>query len=160
MRITRPTVDRRSEAERGFSLVEVIIAIGVLAGVLISIASMFMLGGRQVKTGKTITQATAIANDIMEQFDQRSFTALYTSLGAAATDTTKTVYSNVTGSPIASWQPTITSKLENGVASVTVLPKGPGTPTFGSATGLRLTVGLTWSELGRPQTVTVSTMRF
>jgi len=46
--------------ERGFSLVEVVIAIGVLAGVLLSICSMFILGGRQLKGGKTMTEATAI----------------------------------------------------------------------------------------------------
>ncbi|HXH27582.1 MAG TPA: hypothetical protein VNL37_00960 [Candidatus Polarisedimenticolia bacterium] len=160
MRLTRRTADGDRQADRGFSLIEVVLAIGLLAGVLISIASMFLLGGRQVKTGKTITEATTMANDFMEQLEQRSFTALYTSLGAAATDTTKTVFSNVTGSPIASWQPTISAALQQGVASVTILPKGPGTPTFGSATGIRVTVTLTWSDLGHPHTVAVSTARF
>ncbi|MBI4169480.1 MAG: hypothetical protein HY510_06025, partial [Acidobacteria bacterium] len=85
----------RGVGGEGFSLVEVILAIGILAGVLISISSMFMLGGRQVKVGKTITVATVLCHDIMETFDARSFNALYTDLGAAAGDTTKTVFSNV-----------------------------------------------------------------
>jgi len=151
---------RHGQAERGFSLVEVVIAIGVLAGVLLSICSMFILGGRQVKTGKTITEATAISHAIMESFDTLSFTALYTTFGAAATDTTKTVTSTTTGTPITPWQTEIDRKLQGGVATVTLLPEGPATPNFGTATGIRITVALTWTELGRAQTVTLSTVRF
>jgi prepilin-type N-terminal cleavage/methylation domain-containing protein len=43
--------NRSGSVEAGFSLIEVVIAIGVLAGVMLSIASMFIMGGRQVKTG-------------------------------------------------------------------------------------------------------------
>src|SRR6266487_2344256 len=64
--------------EAGFSLIEVVIAIGVLAGVLLSICSMFILGGRQVKGGKTMTEATALAHDLMETFDKLSYIGLYT----------------------------------------------------------------------------------
>ncbi len=146
--------------EKGFSLIEVIIAIGVLSGVLVSISSMFLLGGRQVKVGKTMTQATALCHDIMESFDTRSFTALYVDLGAASTATTHTVFSNVSGSAIEAWQTEISRKLEGGVASVAITPMGAGTPNFGSATGIRINVNLTWNELGRPQTVRLSTTRF
>lgn len=149
----------RGVGGEGFSLVEVILAIGILAGVLISISSMFMLGGRQVKVGKTITAATVLCHDIMETFDARAFSALYTDLGAAAGDTTKTVFSNVSLSPIEPWQAEISRKLEGGVASVTLIALGPGTPNFGTATGIRITVSLTWNELGRQQTVAISTVR-
>jgi Tfp pilus assembly protein PilV len=148
------------DPQRGFSLVEVTIAIGVLAGVLLSIASMFIMGGRQVKTGKTITQATVLAQDLMEQFDKESFTALWTRLGAASTDTTRTVLSTTTLSPIAGWQSEIDRKLAGGAATVRIDAVGPGSPNFGSATGIRVTVILAWSELGRPQSVRLSTVRF
>lgn len=149
--------------ERGFSLVEVVIAIGVLAGVLISISSMFILGGRQVKTGKTITEATAICHDIMETYDKLSFVTLYTTLDAAsgtpANDSNIVVASNVS-SPISGWQTEIARKLDGGVATARLQAIGNASPlNFGSAIGLRLTVTLTWSELGRPQSVTLSTMR-
>jgi len=146
--------------EQGFSFVEVIIAMGVLAGVLVAISSMFLMGGRQLKVGKTMTEATALCHDIMESFDTRSFTALYTDLGAASTATTHTVFSNVSGSAIQAWQTEISRKLEGGVASVAITPMGSGTPNFGSATGIRINVNLTWSELGRQQTVRLSTTRF
>lgn len=155
----RTTQTAAMKAERGFSLVEVVIAIGVLAGVLISISSMFMLGGRQVKTGKTITEATAICHDIMETYDQQSFIALYTSMGATSTSTSASAASNVSGSALFSWNPEIIRKLDGGVATATLIPLGPGTPNFGAAVALRLTVTLTWTELGRPQSVSLSTVR-
>jgi len=154
--------DTRGADDRGFSLVEVVIAIGVLAGVLISISSMFIMGGRQVKTGKTITEATALCHAIMETFDEQSFIALYTNLGAAGTDQTKSVTSSVTTSPIYSWRTEVLRKLENGVATVRLDPFG-GTaspPTFGSCVAIKLTVSVSWNELGRPQTVQIATMRF
>ena len=165
--MSSPRADSRPPAaaapegrESGFSFVEVIIAMGVLAGVLIAIASMFLLGGRQVKAGKTITSATALCQDIMETFETRSFTAIYTSLGAAATATSHTALSTTTGSGIDPWQTEINRKLEGGVATVTLTPLGPGTPNFGAATAIRVQVSLAWSELGRPQTVRLSTVRF
>ena len=57
---SRRTMTARGGGEQGFSLIEVVIAIGILAGVLLSICSMFILGGRQLKTGKTMTEATTI----------------------------------------------------------------------------------------------------
>ncbi len=146
--------------DQGFSLVEVIIAIGVLAGVLISISSMFMLGGQQVKAGKTITKATAITHDIMETFETMSFTAIYADLGAVATATSVTVDSATGGSFLEPWQADIDGKLENGVASATVTPLGPGTPNFGTATALRVQISLSWSEYGRPQTVQMASVKF
>ncbi|HEU4403461.1 MAG TPA: hypothetical protein VFT43_15290 [Candidatus Polarisedimenticolia bacterium] len=151
----------RATEDKGFSLVEVIIAIGILAGVLISIGSMFMLGGRQVKTGKTMTEATTLCHDIMETYDQQSFTGLYQGLGAADTDTSREVFSNITGSPIVSWQPEISRKLEGGWASVKILPVGSASPLrFNTAAGIRLTAKVVWNELGRQQTVQISTVRF
>ena len=151
---------RRRQAEQGFNLIEVILAIGILAGVLVSISSMFVLGGRQVKSGRTMTEATVLAHDLMEEFDSASFTGLYTGLGATATDTTKTVASDGTGSPIAAWQPEIARKLEGGSATVTILPIGAGTPDFGTADGIKLTVTVSWNALGRAQSVSLATVRF
>jgi len=146
--------------ERGFSLIEVTIAIGVLASVILSIASMFIMGGRSVKTGKTVTEATALAQDIMEEFDKESFSALWANFGAASTDTTKSAVSTTTGSVLVPWQAEIIRKLSSGSATATLDAMGPGTPNFGAATGIKLTVTVSWNELGRPQSVKLSTVRF
>lgn len=145
-------------AETGFSLIEVVIAIGVLAGVLLSICSMFIMGGRQLKGGKTMTEATAMAHDIMETFDKLSFTSLYTTFGAASTASTVTITTSTGTNVITPWQAEVTRKLASGVASATLDQVG-GT-NFGDALGIKMTVTVTWNELGRPQTVTLSTIRF
>ena len=157
MSTRRPWTSGRSR-EQGFSLIEVVIAIGVLAGVLLSICSMFILGGRQLKGGKTMTEATALAHDIMETFDKLSFVSMYTTFGALTTDSTKTVVSTGSTNPITPWQVEISRKLDNGSASARLDQIG-GT-NFGNCIGIKLTVTVSWNELGRPQTVTLSTIRF
>ena len=144
--------------EEGFSLVEVVIAIGVLAGVLLSICSMFILGGRQLKGGKTMTEATAISHDIMETFGKLSYNTLYTSFGAADTATSISISTSSGTNPITPWQAEIARKLANGVATATLVPVG-GT-NFGNGKGIKMTVSVTWNELGRAQTVSLATVRF
>ena len=143
--------------QEGFSLIEVVIAIGVLAGVLLSICSMFILGGRQLKTGKTMTEATALTHDIMETFDNMSFTSMYTTFGATGTSTSQTAVSTGTN-PLTPWQAEISKKLEGGSATVVLLPIGGA--NFGSAVGIKMTVTINWTELGRAQSVSLSTVRF
>jgi Tfp pilus assembly protein PilV len=145
--------------ERGFSLIEVTIAIGVLASVILSIASMFIMGGRSVKSGKTVTEATALAQDMMEEFDKESFSALWANSGAS-TDTTKSAVSTTTGSVLVPWQAEIIRKLSNGSATATLDAMGTGTPNFGAAVGIKITITVSWNELGRPQSVKLSTVRF
>jgi Tfp pilus assembly protein PilV len=157
MSTRRPWASGRN-GEQGFSLVEVVIAIGVLAGVLLSICSMFILGGRQLKGGKTMTEATALTHDIMETFDKLSFAAMYTTFGAVATDTTKSVVSTGSTNPITPWQTEISRKLNNGSATAKLDQIG-GT-NFGTAIGIKMTVTVSWNELGRAQSVTLSTIRF
>ena len=144
--------------DQGFSLIEVVIAIGVLAGVLLSICSMFIMGGRQLKGGKTMTEATALAHDIMETFDKLSFNSLYTTFGATTVSTTISITTSTGTNVITPWKAEVTRKLDSGVATATLDPVG-GT-NFGNAIGIKMTVTLTWNELGRPQTVTLSTIRF
>jgi hypothetical protein len=146
------------DGERGFSLVEVVIAIGVLAGVLLSICSMFILGGRQLKTGKTMTEATALAHDIMETFDKLSFNNLYTTFGAGTGSTSVSIDTNTGTNVITPWKGEVTRKLEGGVATARLDPVGGA--NFGNAIGIKMTVTVTWTELGRTQTVSMSTVRF
>ena len=49
----------RRRGDSGFSLVEVVIAMALLAGVLIAISGLFIIGGAQVKSGRKSTEALA-----------------------------------------------------------------------------------------------------
>src|SRR5438128_3232220 len=101
---SRRTMTARGGGEQGFSLIEVVIAIGVLAGVLLSICSMFIMGGRQLKGGKTMTEATALAHDIMETFDKLSFNSLYTTFGATTVSTTISITTSTGTNVITPWK--------------------------------------------------------
>jgi prepilin-type N-terminal cleavage/methylation domain-containing protein len=52
--------------EKGFSLVEVLVAMGILGTVLIAIMSLFVWGRRNVYSGRQMTKAIAIGNRILE----------------------------------------------------------------------------------------------
>ena len=53
---------RRESVECGFSLAEVVVALGLLAGVLISMAGLLVLGNRLVGAGRGSTAALAEAD--------------------------------------------------------------------------------------------------
>jgi len=95
---------------------------------------------------------------MMETFDRLSFNSLYTTFGAIDTSTTVTISSSGSTNAITPWQAEVTRKLASGVATARLDPVG-GT-NFGNALGIKMTVTLTWNELGRAQTVTLSTIRF
>jgi prepilin-type N-terminal cleavage/methylation domain-containing protein len=57
-------VTKRSE--RGYSLIEILVAIAILGVVLLSILSLFLWGRKNVHSGKQMTQAIAIGTRVME----------------------------------------------------------------------------------------------
>jgi len=57
----------------GYSLIEVLIAVGLLATVLVAIISLFVLGGRYVKSGKELSKASSLGMDLMEDMRNMQF---------------------------------------------------------------------------------------
>ena len=53
--------------DRGFSLIEVLFAMGILASILVAIISLFVLAQRSIYSGKQLTRATTIAQNITEE---------------------------------------------------------------------------------------------
>ena len=148
--------------EGGFSLIEVTIALGLLATVLISIASLFILGGKQVHQGKSVTSATAVAQTIMERIDQLPYVETYGYFGGTDTSTTLTAVTTTTGNNANQWQAEIQSRLgPNASGTIFIFPLGSASPlNMGSASALRVRVTVNWTELGRPRSVALQTIRF
>src|SRR5512144_3107109 len=119
---------QRGTAQRqdaGFSLIEVTLAIGLLATVLISIASLFIIGGRQVHQGKSTTTATAIGQTIMERIDQLPYTGTYTYFGGTDTSTSLSIGTGPTGTNASQFQGEIAARLgPTASATITVTPLG------------------------------------
>ncbi|HKY32169.1 MAG TPA: hypothetical protein VJV23_06510 [Candidatus Polarisedimenticolia bacterium] len=152
--------------EKGYSLVEVLISLGLMAGVMVAVCSMFVLGGTYVKAGKQLTQATALAQDMMEDINKQSYTGLYLFLQGGSPDPNAQIVTSDTRSggsvADATWGSGIRSKLHKGYAVVRMKPLGgASTPvTFASGEGIRISIELGWTELRRDRKVTIEGVRF
>ena len=64
---------RRQTSRTGFTYIEVLIAVLILGLVLIPMLSQFYIGFQGTKTSELVTQATDLANDLMEEIKGRRF---------------------------------------------------------------------------------------
>jgi type II secretory pathway pseudopilin PulG len=159
--------------QHGFSLVEVVIALGLLAGVLIAIGGLFIIGGRQVKSGRTSSEALAAAKEIQEEMAGWGFAQLWSNFGYNGAATTYTVdcRSNTANNLCPTWENTIRTKL--GTTAYATLKIDSVTPATGSAPNffdtstnnilarnVRVTVTVNWTEVnGRNRSTQVVTTR-
>ena len=154
---------RRHNRQQGFSLVEVSLAIGLLGAVLVSISSLFIIGGQRVRQGRERTEALSIGTHVMETLNQMSYRGLYTNFSAASNpgaatgpiviDSRTTTFAAATG-----WQPLIDEKLEEGYALVT-LTRLSGAD-FRTSEGIRVRTTVFWDDLNRTRNLTLEAVRF
>lgn len=166
---------------RGFSLIEVLVAAALLLVILLALFSLVTAGMMRAYGGKKMTQASMVAQTVLER---ANIEAPQTLLGAAATDTTatrtwtKSTIGNATGSvtPAAeggtdaavtqrnNWRtllvqsdlPATAAKPATLTVTMTPVPAGR---TFGNAAMVRTVVNLTWFEWGtRRRTVQLQAM--
>jgi Tfp pilus assembly protein PilV len=161
----------RRRDERGFSLIEVVIALGLLAGVLIAIAGLFVLGGKSVKSGRTSSEALATAREIVEEMNGWGFSQLWSNFGYAGTAKTYTVdTATCTTADCTSWNTALRTKLgptAHATIKIDSVTQGSATPPDfvdggGSvaAKNVRLTVSVLWTQVtGRNRQVAVVTTR-
>lgn len=76
----------------GYSLVEVLAAAVLLAGVLLAIMTMFVAGGHQIRSGKLMTTAIAIAEDCLEEFRRLGHSQAYQLIDDVSDADTSTRY--------------------------------------------------------------------
>lgn len=154
--------------EGGFSLIEVIVALALLAAVLLTISGLFIQGGQSVNTGRDLTEATSLATSVLEEMDKWAFTQLYTNFCVAGTatsmspfDSRSTSCSTMTTLGAASrWQTEISKRLPNAYAEVTATPMGASGVTFATAKGIRVQVTIKWQLRLMPRQVSLETVRF
>lgn len=78
-----------SRGERGFTLIEVMVALGILAFGILAIATMQVSGLSGTTKANYVTQRTVVAMDRMEQLMGMSYTAVQAESGT----TTEGIYS-------------------------------------------------------------------
>jgi type II secretory pathway pseudopilin PulG len=159
----------RGRGERGFSLVEVTLALGLLAGVLIAISGLFVVGAKQVKSGRTSSEALAVAKEIQEEMLAWGYSQIWTAFGYDGQAASYTVDSR-TNAACAGWQSTLASKLGPSafatiqISSVADASGASGNFADGSgnilAKNVRVGVTVSWTEVPeRARSVTVGTTR-
>ena len=81
--MTRTAVKIPPKSQGGYSLVEIVVSLGILSAVLVAIASMFVLGQSSVNSGRKLTEATSLAQHIMEDINKLSYDGLQSSFGGS-----------------------------------------------------------------------------
>lgn len=150
-------------------MVEVVIALGLLAGVLIAIAGLFIIGGKQVKSGRTSSEAIALGREIHEGMNAWGYAQLWSMFGYNGQAATYTVDTR-TNAACTAWQTTLASKLGTAAYATikldSVANAAGTTNNFADAAGtilaktVRVSVTVNWTEIpGRARSVTVGTTK-
>lgn len=69
------------KSQRGFNLVEVLVAMAITAVVIISVATLFVMGRRNVYAGKQVTAAVSVATRITEDLSHMTHGEVYDKFG-------------------------------------------------------------------------------
>lgn len=151
--------------EGGFSLVELVIAIGLLAGVMLAIAGMFSFAGKQVKSGRTSSEALAVGRQILEEMNGWAYRQTYENFGLDGAAATYSIDTRTSTNAFAQkWHAILQSKLGASAYATVALASvvGSGSPPVmnaATAKNYRVTVTVHWTEITRPRAVTVATVR-
>ena len=154
---------RRAGNSDGFSLVEVIVALGMMAGVLISVAGMLTLGGRYVKSGRNASEGLAVARDIMEELHGWGFEQTYRLFGKDGNAVSYTIKTDELDAVDYVWQdvdePTWQDMLENLHEARAEIRIESLAGNLNVANAIRIHVTVRWREGPRPREVRLSTLR-
>jgi len=80
--------------QKGYNLVEVLVAMAVLGAVLLSVIGLFYMGRRNVYSGKQLTFANSVGTQVMEDFSSLNMTSLYDAFVITSTTSLSSVTVN------------------------------------------------------------------
>lgn len=166
--------------QRGFNLIEVLIAMALLGVVLVSIVGLFYSGRRNVYSGKQMTQAVASGTRVMETVAPMDKSALIAAFGLpTGAGTANTVggvsYANsflrstddTSTDPkgyLTLWKNELLDNNKFAKGSITVVFTPTADPTntpaqLGTATVVRVRTIVSWVEGRRNRTVTLDAVK-
>ena len=76
---------------RGYSLIEVLIAVGITGFVLLTVVTLFYMGRRNVYSGKQMTYAVSVGTRVMEDLSTMTTSDIMTNFGITDTTNRQTV---------------------------------------------------------------------
>jgi prepilin-type N-terminal cleavage/methylation domain-containing protein len=164
--------------ERGYNLIEVLIATAILGTVIMSIMTLFVLGQKNVYSGKQMTRATSAATHVLEDLNAMTTDDLWAAFAITPTTalTSPTIadvkytdvivrktnpIANDTGGYLARWAALMgDEQIKDGSVTLILIPSDlatAGDPT--TARFVRVRVVTQWSEAARKRNVTVDTTK-
>lgn len=177
----RMTALRPPRIEAGYSLIEVLAASALLLFVLLAIMGMFIYGGRSVQSGKLMTKATVIAEDVLEEFRKFSFDQTYQVINDTADANTTQVHtwnSRTSAMPppadagyqaiLNAWKSQAESQLPPGTGEVIITVRGlkdlgtgsgPSAEAWAKSRVLQVVVSVKWKEGRRQRSVVFETIK-
>jgi prepilin-type N-terminal cleavage/methylation domain-containing protein len=149
-----------SKQNNGFSMIEVVVALGLLAAVLISVSGLFVLAQRQVDGGRKHSVALSVARDILEEMDGWGFRQLYLEFGFDGSATSYIADSR-SNDVAADWQEALSAELKNSYAEILIesLDDAGSPPALEEARSIRLQVTVHWTEGLRSRSVRLAAVR-
>ncbi|HEV8659010.1 MAG TPA: prepilin-type N-terminal cleavage/methylation domain-containing protein [Thermoanaerobaculia bacterium] len=173
---------RLRSGERGYNLVEVLIAMALMGTVLMSIMGLFYFGRRNVYSGKEMTEAVAVGTHVLEDLNTMTKDGVvFAFVLPAGVGTANTVggqsfpnsfvrtTTNISAATDASgflqrWQDEMVnnSKFQNGVISIVFTPTADGTnapPQMATSTVIKMRVFVEWGEAIRRRQVVLDSVK-
>lgn len=150
----------KSRLQGGFSLVEVVLSLGLLAAVLLPTAFLLDLASREAKSGGTSSEALAVARSILEEMEGWGFHEIHWGYGLDGkavryrVDTRKNSHAS-------KWQAALDAELHNAYAMIEINSLSPagGPPPLESTQAIRITVTVFWQEQQRHRSIQLSATR-
>jgi type II secretory pathway pseudopilin PulG len=146
------------KSERGSSMVEVTLALGLMACVLGSVAGLFVMGAGGVQSGRCASAALAGARTIMEEIQGWSIQEVYQQFGLDGTASSYVVDTRDPGFAN-KWQPPLDGKLANAHATIVIASLEPGAPALEDSWQVRVLVTVHWEEGSRIRSVQLSAVK-
>jgi prepilin-type N-terminal cleavage/methylation domain-containing protein len=160
--VSAPSEPRRTAAvQGGFTLVEVVLALALLGAVMIAVSGLFVLGARQLKSGRTHSVALSVARDIQEEMHGWHFTHLWEAFGSDGSTAVLEVDTRDPG-PARRWQTLLDDELEPGAWARIRLESVDETmspPALSQAEYVRVEIRVFWSEGRRERSASLATVR-
>ena len=168
--------------ERGYNLIELLIAMALLGTILMSIITLFYFGRRNVYSGKQLTRATSVTTQVLEDLQPLNVTTVNTQFLVKSTDkpaqvkvagvtygkailrTTDDLTKEEPSGPkyLTRWKGLIpAAKMDTGRVSLIIIPDQmfiADDPT--TAATVRLRVVTEWNESNRSRNVTADLVKF
>ncbi len=147
--------------QAGFSLAEVVVALGLLGSVLISIAGLLALGNRQVLAGRSRSSALAIAKHLQEELGSVGFHRTYGRFGCEAGARDCLVESGTATAETTALKTMVDAVVTDGQVQILFesLAETGTPPNLEDASAIRMNVIINWRDGLRARNVQLATVR-